>query len=426
MKVNQSEGVLMTVSTSAKKNGFVKAASALVAVVLASTVMAGPAHAAVTITGSGSTAVKNLLDVCIPDYLKASENTVVYAGGGSGSGRAALTAGTVDFAFSDAAYGATEAKPADFLYTPNVAFPLAIMVKLGGITEINLSAKTLSGIYAGTITAWNDKAIVADNNKTVKEPVYSKENVYSKRAIIDPKTKKAKKDKKGKTVMESYASGTKDVVSGTKDVVVEVKLPATPITVWFRSDKSGSTGILTNWMTKLDPTVWTKAGSAGQQTFTSAFPGAALPAGTFQGAQGSDGVANGVASKDGSIGYAETSYATERKLLVANIQNGAGQYVAPTTEGTAIFLNNFTSGARGTVVVDVTSKVSGAYTLSSFSYGLAYGSSLGKDKIKQAAVKEFMTYVLTTCATARAVEKGYIPVTGALATVATANIAEIG
>ncbi|MEI7798246.1 MAG: substrate-binding domain-containing protein [Actinomycetes bacterium] len=412
--------------TSAKKNGLLKAASALVAVVLASTVMAGPAHAAVTITGSGSTAVKNLLDVCIPDYLKASGNTVVYAGGGSGAGRLAFTAGTVDFAFSDAAYGSTEAKPADFVYVPNVAFPIAIMINLPGFSgDINLSAKTLSAIYAGKITVWNDKAIVADNNKTVKEPVYSKEDVISMRAVIDPKTKKAKKDKKGKTVMEKYVSGTKDVANGTKDVVVEAKLPATPITVWYRSDKSGSTGILTNWMTKLDPTVWTKAGSAGQQTFTSAFPADALPAGTFQGGQGSDGVANGVASKDGSIGYAETSYATERKLLVAKIQNGAGEYVSPTPEATAVFLNNFASGARGTVVVDVASKVSGAYTLSSFSYGLGYGSS-AKDKTKQAAVKEFMTYVLTTCATANAVTKGYSPVSGALAAVAVANIAEIG
>ncbi len=403
----------MAHSTSAKKNGFVKAASALVAVVLASTVMAGPAHAAVTITGSGSTAVKNLLDVCIPDYLKASGNTVVYGGGGSGAGRSAFTAGTVDFAFSDAAYGSSEAKPADFVYVPNVAFPIAVMVKLAGFTgDLNLSAKTLSGIYAGTITAWNDKAIIADNNKTITEPV------YAKRAVIDKKTKKAKKDKKGKTIMETYASGT-------KQTVVEAKLPATPITVWFRSDKSGSTGILTNWLTKLDPTIWTKAGSAGQQTFTSAFPGAALPAGTFQGASGSDGVANGVDSKDGSIGYAETSYATERKLLVAKIQNGAGEYVSPTPEATAIFLNNFISGARGTVVVDVASKVSGAYTLASFSYGLGYGSS-AKDKTKQAAVKEFMTYVLTTCATANAVSKGYAPVSGALATVAVANIAEIG
>ena len=94
------------------------------AALAASVLTVSPAHAAVTINGSGSTAVKNLLDVCIPDYQKTSGNTVNYAGGGSGAGRSAFAAGTVDFAFSDAAYGKTEAKPADFNYIPNVSFPL--------------------------------------------------------------------------------------------------------------------------------------------------------------------------------------------------------------------------------------------------------------------------------------------------------------
>jgi len=400
-------------------------ATALISAALVTALVAAPAHAAVTISGSGSTAVKNLLDVCIPDYQKATGNTVNYAGGGSGAGRSALTANTVDFAFSDAAFGATEAKPTDFLYAPIVAFPIAIMVKLDGYNDtLNLSAKTLSGIYAGKITKWNDAAIVADNNKTVQTPVYGKEAVYAMKAKMDPKTKKPMKDKKGKVIMEKVQTGTKDVVTGTKDVVESAKLPSTSITVWYRSDKSGSTGILTNWLTKLDSTTWTKAGSAGQQTFTSAFPGDSVPAGTFQGGSGSDGIANGVASKDGSIGYAETSYASERKLLVAKLQNGAGEYVSPTPEATAVFLNNYLAGAKGTVNVDVLSKASGAYTLSSFSYGLAYGS--GKDATKQAAVKEFFTYVLTTCAAANAVAKGYIPVTGALSTNAVANIAAIG
>lgn len=329
--------------------------------------------AAVTISGSGSTAVKNLLDACIPDYKKATGTTVNYSGGGSGAGRAALTAGTVDFAFSDAPYGSADAQPPSLVYVPNVAFPVAVMIKLSGYTQsLNLSAKTLSAIYAGKITSWNDPAIVADN-------------------------------KTGTTT---------------------ASLPSTPITVWFRSDKSGTTGVFTNWLTKNDPATWTKVGSAGQQTFTSAFPGSSIPAGTFQSASGSDGVANGVASKDGSIGYAETAYATERNLIVAKIQNGAGEYVAPSPDATAIFLNNFTPGDKGTVVVDPLSTASGAYTLASFSYGLAYGG--GKDAAKQAAVKKFFTYVLVTCANDHAVAKGYSPVVGSLADLAKAKIATIG
>ena len=104
--------------------------------------------------------------------------------------------------------------------------------------------------------------------------------------------------------------------------------------------------------------------------------------------------------------------------------NNAGEYIAPSPDATAVFLNNYIPGAKGTVNVDVLVKTSGAYTLGTFAYGLGYGG--GKDATKQAAVKDFFTYVLTTCATAHAVEKGYIPVVGNLAELGKANIAAIG
>jgi phosphate transport system substrate-binding protein len=342
-----------------------------------------PAHAGLTISGSGSTAIKNLLDVCIPEYQTATGNTVNYAGGGSGAGRTAFQKGTVDFAFSDAPYALTDAKPSDFFYVPATQFPLAVFAKLDGFTgTLNLSPKTISGIYAGTITTWNDAAIAADNTVTT----------------VDKKTK--------------------------KKVTKAAKLPSTAITVWYRSDKSGSTGILTNWLAKLVPGTWSKA---GEQTFTTAFPGT-VPAGTFQGASGSDGVANGVASKDGSIGYAETSYASERKLVIAKVLNNSGEYVAPTAAATALFNNAFKPGARGTIVVDPKKAVKGGYTLAGYTYGLAYGNSSSvdkKDPDRQKVVKDFMTYVIGTCATKNADAKGYAPLTGSLFDLAEAAISEI-
>ena len=328
----------------------------------------------VTINGSGSTAVKNLLDACIPDYQKATGNTVNYAGGGSGAGRSAFTAGTVDFAFSDAAYGSVESQPAHFVHVPNVAFPVAIEYKLDGFKgTLDLGRTTIAGIFAGKITKWNDPAIVADN----------------------------------------------------KAILAGATLPATPITVWYRSDKSGTTGIVTNWLAAVAPSIWSKPGSRGNQTFTSAFPGA-VPAGAFQGANGSDGVSNGVASKDGSIGYSEVSYATDRKLGVVSVKNGAGEFVQPTPQGAAAFLNDLTAGDKGTVTVNPLTTATGAYPISSFSYGLGYTVGSGKDAAKQAAVKDFFTYVLTTCATNHALAKGYIPVIGKLAAIASKNIEAIG
>jgi phosphate transport system substrate-binding protein len=391
------------------RKGLTIATSAIVASALATGLMVTSAFAdGVTINGSGSTAVKNLLDVCIPDYQKATGTTVNYAGGGSGAGRAAFTSGTVDFAFSDAAYGSAEAKPANFVHAPIVAFPVAIEYNLFEFHgNINLSQQTLAKIFAGKITKWNDPAIVADNNKTVKSVVFKTQKIK-----VKGKTKVVTvKDKKGKPVILKVVNKT-----------LVATLPATGITVWYRSDKSGTTGIVTNFLTKTAPSVWNKAGSAGNQVFTSAFPGD-VPAGTFQGASGSDGVSNGVALKIGSIGYSETSYATQRKLGVASIQNGAGQYMQPTSDGAAAFLNDLTPGDNGTVTVNPLTTASGAYPISSFSYGLAYGG--GKDAAKQAAVKDFFTYVLTTCATNHATDKGYVPVVGALAAIAKTSLAAI-
>jgi phosphate transport system substrate-binding protein len=391
------------------RKGLTIATAAVVASALSAGLMMTSAQAAgVTINGSGSTAVKNLLDVCIPDYQKATGTTVNYAGGGSGAGRAAFTAGTVDFAFSDAAFGSAEAKPANFVHAPIVAFPVAIEYNLFDFPgTINLSQQTLAKIFAGQITKWNDPAIVHDNNKMVKVAVFQ-----TKKVTVKGKTKVVTvKDKKGKPV-----------VLKTVNKTLVASLPSTPITVWYRSDKSGTTGIVTNFLSKVAPSVWNKAGSAGNQVFTSAFPGD-VPAGTFQGASGSDGVSNGVALKIGSIGYSETSYATERHLGVASVQNGAGQYMQPTSDGAAAFLNDLTAGSTGTVTVNPLTTASGAYPISSFSYGLAYTG--GKDAAKQAAVKDFFTYVLTTCATNHATDKGYVPVVGGLAAIANTSIAAI-
>lgn len=388
------------------RKGLTIATAAIVASALSTgLVMTSATAAGVTITGSGSTAVKNLLDVCIPDYQKATGNTVNYAGIGSGGGRASFTAGTVDFAYSDAAFGSAEKQPADFVHVPNVAFPVAIEYQLAGYSKnLNLSKNTIAGIFAGKITKWNDPAIVADNHKAIKSVVYK-----TKKVKVKGKTKVVTlKDKKGKPVILKVV---------TKQVAI--KLPALPITVWYRSDTSGTTGIVTNWLATVAPSIWNKPGSRGNQTFTSAFPGD-VPAGSFQAANGSDGVSNGVAMKNGSIGYSEVSYAAERHLGIVSVQNGAGEYVQPTPDGAAAFLNDLTAGAKGTVTVNPLTTASGAYPISSFSYGLGYTS--GKNAAKQAAVKDFFNYILTTCATNHALDKGYIPVIGKLADIAKTQI----
>jgi phosphate transport system substrate-binding protein len=355
---------------STKRNMLTQLGVIATALVVAAGV-ATPAHA-ITLTSSGSTAIKNLLDVCIPEYQKEFSHSVSYGGGGSGAGRAALAAGTVDVAFSDGLYGASDAKPSAFTYIPATQFPLALMVKLDGFKgTLQLSPASIAGIYAGKITKWNDPAIVADNT------------------VVNAKTKK-------KTV---------------------AKLPATDITVWYRLDKSGSTGIFTAWMKKLVPTVWLNNG----ETFNTLFPGT-IPAGTFQAGSGSDGVANGVAGKDGSIGYAESSYGTERKLLLVSVQNNMGEYVQPTPTATAAFVNSFTAGDNGTIAIDYSAKVKGSYTIAGYTYAIAYTEGANKSVGTQAVVRQFVEYVIGDCANSNAARLGYAKLTGNLLALANKQI----
>ena len=85
-------------------------AGAIFTAIILAAGLATPANAGTTVTGAGSTFVKNLLDICIPQFNAKSGNTVTYAAGGSGAGRRQFNAGTVDFGMSDVAYTARDRK----------------------------------------------------------------------------------------------------------------------------------------------------------------------------------------------------------------------------------------------------------------------------------------------------------------------------
>ena len=353
------------------KRGLLIKSGVVVASIALSIGVIVPANAA-SITGNGSSAVKNLLDACIPAWSKWSSHNLSYPGNGSGAGRTAFRDGTVDLAFSDTPYSATDVKPANFVYIPASQFPIAVYANLPGFTgKLNLSPKTVSDIFAGKIKNWNDPAIAADNT--------------------DAKTKK------------------------------KTALPNLAITVNYRFDKSGTTEVFTDWLSQLNPSTWNK-GKNG--TFTSAFPGT-VPAGTFQQGNASDGVANNVKAKAGAIGYGEVSYASERKLIIANLKNNNGEFVAPTSTATSLFVNGYTAGENGTIKLDYTKKIKGSYTLASYAYALAYTKEAGKSVATQAIVKQFVDYVVNDCATENAAKLGYSKLTGALLALADKQIAKI-
>lgn len=135
---------------------------------------------------------------------------VEYDPAGSGTGRESFLAGAVNFAGSDRAFKADEIAAGGFgacaadsgiVEIPAYISPIAIIFNVPGVDALDLDAATIAGIFAGTITTWNDPAIAATNEG--------------------------------------------------------VTLPATAINPVHRSDKSGTTGNFTDYLGANAADVWT-------------------------------------------------------------------------------------------------------------------------------------------------------------------------
>ena len=372
---------------------------------------ASPAFAG-AINGSGATFAAPLIDACKVDFSKDTGHTVNYTGGGSGKGRSDFAGSLVDFAGSDAPY--TSGAPANFVYAPVYAAPIAIMHNLPTVkSPLYLDEATLAQIFSGEITNWNDPALKTVNGGTVKVPVY--------------KTKKITvKDKNGKNVSKTVPAldkNGKPTVTKYNEVAVNTSLPNLPITVWYRSESSGTSENFTKYLKGANDAanagLWPKAQSG---TFINAMPKNVSSLFNFQGASGSAAVSAGVAGKIGSITYSELSYATDNKLPTAFIKNANGEYAAPSAAGTSAFLGGGTINADGTVSVDFNKKIPGAYSLGITSYAMAY--TTGKDAEKQKIVAEWYTYLLDKCP-GKYPEKGFSQITGALYDKAKEQIAKI-
>lgn len=376
-----------------------------------------PANAAV-ITGSGATFASPLIEVCRIQFLNETGHDVNYTGGGSGKGRTDFANRIGDFAGSDAPYNPASLEPRGLVYAPIFAAPISIFYNLPGVKDtIQLSPDTIAKIFSGEIQKWNDPAIVSDNKRIVREPVFATKQV--KQTIIDRKTKKKRVvtrvvpqlDSQGKPKIASYKESSFDAV-----------LPNTQIQVWYRSDSSGTSENFANYLRNSvsNSSIWPRSASG---TFANTLPRAVSNFFNFQGASGSAAVAAGVARNVGAIGYGEVSFATDNNLPSASVFNSAGEAVAPSSSGASAFLSAATLNSNGTLTYDYKTKVSGAYTLGTASYGLA-STSYGT-KVVASTVKQWFTYVLEKCPTSFP-EKGYAQITGKLADLARAQIAKIG
>jgi phosphate transport system substrate-binding protein len=118
-----------------------------------------------TITGAGSTFVAPLVSAWTPALGEAFGYTVQYSAVGSGAGIAAITNHQVDFGASDAPLNPaqTGACP-DCVQIPWALSATAVAYNVPGApVHLRLDGKTISKIFLGQITKWNDPAIAALN-----------------------------------------------------------------------------------------------------------------------------------------------------------------------------------------------------------------------------------------------------------------------
>ena len=125
------------------------------------------------IAGGGSSAQEVAVQAWTAGFQTANPDvTITYDPSGSGAGRESFQAGAFPFAGSDRAFKVEEIEAGPFdgcvedsgiIELPTYISPIAVIFNVEGVDSLNLDAATMAGLFAGTITNWNDPAIAALN-----------------------------------------------------------------------------------------------------------------------------------------------------------------------------------------------------------------------------------------------------------------------
>ncbi len=307
------------------------------------------------LTGEGSTAQGNAMSEVIAGYGDACGNkaTIEYNPTGSGAGIKQFYGSLVDFAGSDSALkteekdGVIEADKAKercggnpAWNIPMVVGPIAFAYNLDGVDKLVLTPEVLAQIFTGKITTWNDPAIAKLN-------------------------------------------------SGAK-------LPSSKISVFFRSDESGTTENVSKFLDAAGDGAWTAEPSKSW-------------AGTGEGKNKSSGVADGVKSTPGSISYMEWSYAKDNSLATAQLDNGGGATeLTAETVGKALSEAEVKgSGNDLALSLKYTDTGAGAYPALLVTYEIVCSKGLGAEQT--AVLTDFLSFFASTQTQSSLEELGYAP-----------------
>jgi phosphate ABC transporter phosphate-binding protein len=280
--------------------------------------------------GAGATFPYPVYARWFTNYRRENPNVEIdYEPVGSEAGVHKLIANSVDFSASDSPRAIHDLAPGDekkYLFLPSVVGAVVPVVNLPGLpADISFTPEALAGIYLGKIKKWND-------------PVLARAN----RGVL---------------------------------------LPNLDIIVVHRSDGSGTSYALTDYLSKTS-SAW-KA-----QVGTSLAP--RWPVGRE--ANGNDGVARMVKDEAGAIGYVEFIYALQNHLIYGRVRNRHGEFVLASLESIAAAANHSSiiDDDFDTSLVDAPG--SAAYPISSFTW-IVVPAQIA-DSAKRSAVSGFLQWML--------------------------------
>lgn len=160
-----------------------------------------------------------------------------------------------------------------------------------------------------------------------------------------------------------------------------VKLPSTRVNPVWRNDPSGDTYAFTSYLSAVSPAFKAKYGVSTAINWPAGF-----------GEKGNSGVAAGIVSTPGAIGYVAIGQAVGSNLQYASIQNAAGKFVAPSTSSIAAAGATAHFAADNSAsIVDPPASAAGAYPISTFTYVI-----VSKSSPKLSGLQKFIDYGVTT------------------------------
>jgi phosphate transport system substrate-binding protein len=321
------------------------------------------APGSVQINGAGATFPLPIYTDWTYAYQYVDPSVVInYQGIGSGGGKAAIIANTVDFAGSDSLLSDqnyTDGK--DLQMYPivasavvviyNIKYAPAVPTPAAGATAIKLpnlvlDGQTLVDIYNAKVKTWNDPEIVNTNPG-----------------------------------LKAY-------------------LPNAPITVVHRSDGSGTTEIFTKSLTAFSPD-WKAGGAQSVQWPVD-------QAGNGIGGKGNQGVAASVINTPNSLGYVEISFAVSNSLPFADMINKSGKQVTANAQSLAAAISDFATAFDSKLnATIVNAPGAGSWPIAGYSYLILHTKSM-TDCVKAQKLLQYINWTLTDpSAASRAAKLGY-------------------